>query len=87
MIWYPITDRNSTKNFVNEFKRTGIRDILRIEMPLENDKDEKGMTGSGVIVLNSHKKTPQNLRGTILELQNCLQKKGNKKKAIVNFLR
>ncbi len=87
MIWYPIIDRNSTKDFVNEFKRTGIRDILRIEMPLENDKDEKGMTGSGLIVLNSHKKTPQSLRGTILQLQNCLQIKGNKKRAIVNFLR
>jgi 23S rRNA A2030 N6-methylase RlmJ len=56
-------------------------------MPIENDKEAKGMTGSGLIILNSPKKTAQNLRGTVSELQKCLQIKGNKKRAVVNFLR
>ena len=56
-------------------------------MPIENDTNEKGMTGSGLIIINAHKKTAQNLRGTIKELQNCLQLKNNKKRVIVNFLR
>jgi len=87
IVWYPVLNRNDTDNFINEFKRTGIKEILRIEMPIENDKEEKGMTGSGLIILNTHKKTAQSLRGTISELQNCLQIKGNKKKIIVNYLR
>ena len=56
-------------------------------MPIKNDSEEKGMTGSGLIVLNTHKKTAQSLRGSIKELQSCLQLKDNKKRVIVNYLR
>ena len=87
LIWYPIINRVDTNEFIQELKKTGISDILRIEMPIENDNDENYMTGSGLIVLNSHKKTAQNLRGTIVELQSSMQKKENKKRVIVNYLR
>ena len=87
IIWYPIIYRDNTNEFINDFKKTGIKDILRIEMPIANDTEEKGMTGSGLIILNAHKKTVQNLRGTIKELQNCLQIQGNKKRIIINFIR
>jgi len=87
MIWYPVLNRLSINEYIDEFKKTGIKDILRIEMPIENDKVEKGMTASGLIVLNTHKKTSRSIRGTITELQNCLQIKDNKKKIIVNYLR
>ena len=56
-------------------------------MPVKNDSVEKGMTGSGLIILNTHNKTAINLRGCIKELQNCLQFKENKKRVIVNYLR
>ena len=87
LIWYPILSRDLTNNFINEFKRTGIKNILRIEMPIKNDTEEKGMTGSGLIILNTHQKTALSLRGTIKELQNCLQVNDNNKKIIVNYLR
>jgi 23S rRNA (adenine2030-N6)-methyltransferase len=87
LIWYPILNRNQTNDFIDGFKRTGIRDILRIEMPITNDSEEKGMTGSGLIALNTHKKTALSLRGSIKELQTCLQLKDNKKRVIVNYLR
>jgi len=45
------------------------------------------MTGSGLIALNTHQKTALSLRGSIKELQNCLQLKDNKKRIIVNYLR
>ena len=41
MIWYPVLNRDNTNDYINEFKKTGIKDILRIEMPIENDKIEK----------------------------------------------
>ena len=87
LIWYPILSRDQTNDFINEFKRTGIKDILRIEMPIKNDSEEKGMTGSGLIALNTHQKTALSLRGSIKELQSCLQLKDNKKRIIVNYLR
>ena len=87
MIWYPLLTREISNNFIESFKKTGIQNILRIEMPIENDNEEKGMTGSGLIVLNTHKNTANNLRGCIKELQNCLQIKNNNKRVIVNFLR
>jgi len=87
IVWYPIINRDDINDFINEFKKIGIKNILRIEMPLQNDSDGRGMTGSGLIVLNAHKKTVQNLKGTIAELQNCLQIKNNKKRVIVNFLK
>ena len=56
-------------------------------MPIQNDNEEINMTGSGLLVFNAHIKTKQSLRGTIIELQKCLQLKENKKKVIVNYLR
>lgn len=87
IVWYPVFNREDTNKFIEEFKKTGIQKILRIEMPITNDNDEKDMKGSGLIVLNTHHKTAQSLRGTILDLQNNLQLKDNKKKVIVNYLR
>ena len=87
IIWYPMINRNDTNDFIDGFKKTGIQNILRIEMPIQNDNEEINMTGSGLLVFNAHNKTKQSLRGTIIELQKCLQLKGNKKKVIVNYLR
>jgi 23S rRNA (adenine2030-N6)-methyltransferase len=87
LIWYPLINRDETKKYIDQFKKTGIRDILRIEMPIMNDKEDKGMTGSGLMAINTHKKTAQNLRGTIKELQSCLQINDNKKRVFVNYLR
>tara|TARA_B110000438_G_C15695155_1_gene598624 strand:- start:101 stop:940 length:840 start_codon:yes stop_codon:yes gene_type:complete len=87
LIWYPVLNRIETKDFIDNFKKTGIKNILRIEMPIENDKEEKGMTSSGLIAFNTHPKTANNLRGTIVELQKCLAIKNNKKRVIVNYLR
>ena len=83
----PYLSRDLTNDFITEFKKTGIKDILRIEMPIKNNSEEKGMTGSGLIVLNSHQKTALSLRGSIKELQRCLQIKDNKKRVIVNYLK
>ena len=87
LIWYPILNRDETNKYIDQFKKTGIKDILRIEMPIKNDNEEREMTGSGLIAINTHKKTAQNIRGTIKELQKSLQTKDNKKRIIVNYLR
>ena len=87
IIWYPIIDMIKTNKFIDGFKKTGIKNILRIEMPIKNDNEETIMSGSGLLVFNSHKKVYKSLRKTIIELQKCLQYKGNKKKVVVSHLR
>ena len=82
-----LRNRNDLLERIDGFKKTGIQNILRIEMPIQNDNEEINMTGSGLLVFNAHIKTKQSLRGTIIELQKCLQLKENKKKVIVNYLR
>ena len=87
IIWYPVHNRDETNDFIEKIKKTGIQNILRIEMPIQNDNNEKDMTANGLIVLNTHKKTAQSLKGTIIELQSILQLKDNKKRVIVNNLK
>jgi len=87
IVWYPVINRNNTNDFIDGFKKTGIQNILRIEMPIQNDNEEIDMTGSGLLVFNAHSKSNQSLKGTIKELQKCLQLKGNKRRVIVNYLK
>ena len=87
IVWYPIINRSDRNDFIDGFKKSGIQNILLIEMPIQNDNEEIDMTGSGLLVFNTRNKTNQKLRGTISELQKCLQLKENKKRIIVNYLR
>ncbi|WP_250655404.1 23S rRNA (adenine(2030)-N(6))-methyltransferase RlmJ [Alkalimarinus coralli] len=50
-IWYPVLTRNATEQFVGQMANLGIRNMLRIEHCVLPDV-ERGMTGSGMIVVN-----------------------------------
>ena len=51
-IWYPVVDRARIKQIDNILYKSGIRDIQRFELGLSEDTDEKGMTASGMWVIN-----------------------------------
>lgn len=51
-IWYPVVSRLQVDEFCSQFKNSGIKNILRIEMCLQPDNEEYGMTGTGMIVIN-----------------------------------
>ena len=51
-IWYPVVSRSHVENFCNQFKNSGIKNILRIEMCIKPDSEEYGMTGTGMIIIN-----------------------------------
>ena len=59
IVWYPVINRIDTNEFIEEFKKTGIKNILHIEMSVKNDNDEIDMTGSGLLIFNSHNKAPK----------------------------
>ncbi|MCW9732451.1 23S rRNA (adenine(2030)-N(6))-methyltransferase RlmJ [Avibacterium sp. 20-15] len=51
-IWYPVVLRQQTKRMIKGLENTGIRKILQIEMAVRPDSDQRGMTASGMIVIN-----------------------------------
>lgn len=53
-IWYPVVLRQQTKRIFKGLEATGIRKILKIELSVRPDSDQRGMTASGMVVINPH---------------------------------
>ncbi|MFZ7174176.1 23S rRNA (adenine(2030)-N(6))-methyltransferase RlmJ [[Pasteurella] aerogenes] len=51
-IWYPVVLRQHTKRLIKGLEATGIRKILQIELAVRPDSEQRGMTASGMIVIN-----------------------------------
>lgn len=51
-IWYPVVLRQQVKRMVRNLENTGIRKILQIELAVRPDTEQRGMTASGMIVIN-----------------------------------
>ncbi|STO55637.1 DNA (exogenous) processing protein [Canicola haemoglobinophilus] len=51
-IWYPVVLRQQTKRIIKGLENTGIRKILQIELAVRPDSEQRGMTASGMIVIN-----------------------------------
>ncbi len=51
-IWYPVVNRFDSNDMINGLKKAGIRKILQIELGVSPDTTERGMTASGMIVIN-----------------------------------
>ncbi|SFN41322.1 23S rRNA (adenine2030-N6)-methyltransferase [Izhakiella capsodis] len=51
-LWYPVVMRQQIKKMCNEMQATGIRRILQIELAVRPDSDQRGMTASGMLVVN-----------------------------------
>ncbi|WED21884.1 23S rRNA (adenine(2030)-N(6))-methyltransferase RlmJ [Vibrio sp. JC009] len=51
-IWYPVVNRADIDDMVEGLESLGIRKILQIELGVSPDTNERGMTASGMIVVN-----------------------------------
>ncbi|WP_392565862.1 23S rRNA (adenine(2030)-N(6))-methyltransferase RlmJ [Utexia brackfieldae] len=51
-LWYPVVSRTQTQRMINALVETGIKKILQIELAVRPDNTQKGMTASGMIVIN-----------------------------------
>ncbi len=51
-IWYPVVYRQDIDFVERQLKQSGVRKILQIELCVLPDSNERGMTGSGMIVIN-----------------------------------
>ncbi|MCL9782914.1 23S rRNA (adenine(2030)-N(6))-methyltransferase RlmJ [Vibrio sp. S4M6] len=64
-VWYPVVNRCDIDDMVESIKGLGIRKILQIELGVTPDTNERGMTASGMIVINPPWKLEQQMQ-TIL---------------------
>ncbi|MBD1558570.1 23S rRNA (adenine(2030)-N(6))-methyltransferase RlmJ [Vibrio sp. S9_S30] len=51
-IWYPVVNRHDIDDMLSGLEKLGIRKILQIELGVSADTNERGMTASGMIVIN-----------------------------------
>ncbi|MDW6018545.1 23S rRNA (adenine(2030)-N(6))-methyltransferase RlmJ [Vibrio plantisponsor] len=51
-IWYPVVNRCDIEDMIEGLENLGITKILQIELGVSPDTNERGMTASGMIVIN-----------------------------------
>ncbi len=75
-IWYPVVDRQRINALERKFTASGINNIQQFELGLAPDSNERGMTASGMIVINPPWTLMEKMLGLLPEITNLL---GNKK--------
>jgi 23S rRNA (adenine2030-N6)-methyltransferase len=51
-LWYPVVERGKIDTLERKFRQSGIKNIQRFELGIAPDSDERGMTASGVFMIN-----------------------------------
>ncbi|MET4877428.1 23S rRNA (adenine(2030)-N(6))-methyltransferase RlmJ [Morganella morganii] len=75
-VWYPVVLRQQIKRMVKDFQATGIRKILQIELAVRPDSDQRGMTASGMIVINPPWKLESQMKSVLPWLHKVLVPEG-----------
>ena len=75
-IWYPVVLRQQTKRIVKGLEATGIHKILQIELAVRPDSDQRGMTASGMIVVNPPWMLEQQMKSILPYLTTALVLQG-----------
>jgi len=76
-IWYPVVERQHIVQLEKRLLRSGIRDIQRFELGLSPDTDERGMTASGMIVINPPWGLYDRMSALLPRLRDTLGKQGS----------
>lgn len=71
-IWYPVVYRETIDNMLQGLKDLNIRNILQIELGVEPDTEERGMTASGMIVINPPWKLASQMEQILPWLQHAI---------------
>ncbi|TSJ87595.1 23S rRNA (adenine(2030)-N(6))-methyltransferase RlmJ [Gilliamella apicola] len=79
LIWYPVVSRTQTQKMIDEIVNLGIKKISQFEFAIKPDNNQKGMTASGIIVINPPWKLQQQMQTIMPWLKNTLdtEKTGN----------
>ena len=75
-LWYPVVLRAQIKRMIRDLEATGIRKIMQIELAVRPDSDQRGMTASGMIVINPPWKLEQQMNNVLPWLHKKLSPTG-----------
>lgn len=71
-IWYPVVNRHDIDDMLEGLQGLGIRKILQIELGVNPDTNERGMTASGMIVINPPWKLESQMQTLLPWLQQAI---------------
>ncbi len=71
-LWYPVVDREKIIALEKKFRTSGINNIQRFELGLKPDSIERGMTASGMIVINPPWTLMDKMLGLLPEITSIL---------------
>lgn len=79
LIWYPVVSRTQTQKMIDGIVNLGIKRISQFELALKPDNNQKGMTASGMIVINPPWKLHEQMQSIMPWLKETLDidKTGN----------
>ena len=79
LIWYPVVSRTQTQKMIDEIVNLGIKKISQFEFAIKPDNNQKGMTASGMIVINPPWKLHEQMQTIMPWLKKILdtEKNGN----------
>lgn len=73
LIWYPVVDRSRIDHLEASLRQSGIRNIQLYELGIQADTATRGMTASGMIVVNPPWTLRPNMESTLPDLLDRLQ--------------
>lgn len=71
-IWYPVVNRCDIEDMIEGLESLGINKILQIELGVSPDTNERGMTASGMIVINPPWKLESQMKEILPFLQQAI---------------
>lgn len=71
-IWYPVVNRVDIDEMIEGLQSLNIRNILQIELGVSPDTNERGMTASGMIVVNPPWKLKEQMEKVLPYLQQSI---------------
>ncbi|MFQ1008332.1 23S rRNA (adenine(2030)-N(6))-methyltransferase RlmJ [Gilliamella apicola] len=72
LIWYPVVSRTQTQKMIDSIIELGIRRISQFELAIKPDNNQKGMTASGMLVINPPWKLHEQMQTILPWLKNTL---------------
>ncbi|MCX8650340.1 23S rRNA (adenine(2030)-N(6))-methyltransferase RlmJ [Gilliamella sp. B2776] len=72
LIWYPVVSRTQTQKMIDSIIKLGIRRISQFELAIKPDNNQKGMTASGMLVINPPWKLHEQMQTILPWLKNIL---------------
>ncbi|HEX2528463.1 MAG TPA: 23S rRNA (adenine(2030)-N(6))-methyltransferase RlmJ [Geminicoccus sp.] len=83
MLWYPVIDRHFTERMLGGLKESEITRQYRIEFCIEPDEARRGMTGSGMLIINPPAGLPEAVEAALPWLAQELKATGTVRAAMV----